>query len=83
MPCKTFCLAFLTPPFYLQAPLYVGENVRARAEVLRFHPSKPIVFVRTQCFNDKGDLLMDGEAVTMIRQELYDASMLKAKDAVA
>ena len=59
----------------------MGEEVRARAEVLRFHPNKPVVVMSTQCFNSKGEMLMDGEAVAMIRQDLYDASMAEDNSA--
>jgi hypothetical protein len=54
----------------------VGEEVRARAEVLRLHASKPVATLSTRCFGAAdGRLLMDGSATVMIPQPMYDASM--------
>ncbi len=56
----------------------MGDSVRARAEVVEIHASKPVVTLSTRCFeagSENGRLLMDGAATVMIPQELYEASL--------
>ena len=60
-----------------QAPLFVGSPCTARAEVTEFHKTKPVITMKIQCLDDKGQVLMEGSAKAMIRQELYDASIEK------
>eukprot|EP00055_Hartaetosiga_balthica_P005791 m.17532 g.17532 ORF g.17532 m.17532 type:complete len:66 (-) comp4795_c0_seq2:876-1073(-) len=55
-----------------QAPLYVGDEARARVEVLDIRQDKPIVTFKTQCFNSKGDLLMNGTANVMVPKHLLN-----------
>lgn len=52
----------------------MNEECRARAEVLKFHDSKPVVILSTRCYDANDKLLMDGSAAVMVPQELYDAS---------
>lgn len=70
----TFFFWIPLTPLHFQAPLFVGDEARAKAQVLRFHESKPVVILSTQCFDSKDNLLMDGTAAVMIPQELYEAS---------
>ncbi|EDQ90064.1 uncharacterized protein MONBRDRAFT_36649 [Monosiga brevicollis MX1] len=70
---------FLSQTLSFSAPLFVGEPVTVRATVDKFHPTKPVVELKTISLDKDGQQLMAGTAVVMIRPELYAASMDAAK----
>ncbi|MFP4305954.1 MAG: MaoC family dehydratase [Desulfococcaceae bacterium] len=51
-------LAFLAPVFF-------GDTITARAEVVETIPEKNRVRLKTTCANQKGKTVLDGEAVVM------------------
>ena len=45
------------------APVRIGDTITARAEVLEVMPEKNRVRLKTSCINQKGTVVVDGEAV--------------------
>ncbi|KAL6074612.1 hydroxyacyl-thioester dehydratase htd2 [Balamuthia mandrillaris] len=53
---------YMSQSLHFRAPLFVGEQVRARVEVTAVHDTKPVVTFLTQCFNERDECCIDGEA---------------------
>lgn len=43
-------------------PVFVGDEVTAEVELIDFNPEKMIGLFTTRCFNEAGELVVDGEA---------------------
>lgn len=52
------------------APVYIGDIVTASVEVLTVREEKRLVILRTDCINQKGALVLTGEATIKYMQEL-------------
>lgn len=50
-------------------PVYISDTVTAIVEVTRKDEAKNKVWLRTHCINQKGLIVMDGEAVILPRKE--------------
>ena len=48
------------------APVYPGDTVTARVTVTKVRDDKPIVTLETICENQRGELLIKGEAVVLV-----------------
>jgi len=48
------------------APVYPGDTVTARVTVRMIRDDKPIVTLETICENQRGELLIKGEAVVLV-----------------
>lgn len=48
------------------APVYPGDTVTARVTVTNIRDDKPIVTLETNCENQRGELLIKGEAVVLV-----------------
>ncbi len=51
------------------APVYIGDTVTAVAEILKIREDKPIITLRTDCFNQHGQKVVEGEAVVLAAEE--------------
>ena len=47
-------------------PVYIGDTITAIAEVLKIKENKPIVTLRTDCINQRGEKVVEGEAVVLV-----------------
>jgi len=45
------------------APVRIGDTIRARVEVIDITPEKNRIKLKTQCINQNGTVVIDGEAV--------------------
>jgi 3-hydroxybutyryl-CoA dehydratase len=45
------------------APVYIGDTITARAEVVEVIPEKKRIRMRTTCTNQAGETVLDGEAL--------------------
>ncbi len=43
-------------------PVFIGDEVRAEVELVDFNPDKMIGTFTTRCYNETGELIVDGEA---------------------
>ena len=48
------------------APVFVDEEIEAVVEVVDIRQDKPIVTLRTCCFNMQGEMVLEGKAVVKI-----------------
>ncbi len=48
------------------APVYVGDTVTAKATVIKIRADKPILTLETICSNQRGETVIEGEAVVMV-----------------
>jgi hypothetical protein len=53
---------YLSQDFRFLRPVYVGDRVTARVEVIERLPERRRLRLRTTCQNQDGDLLLEGEA---------------------
>ena len=54
--------------FSFLAPIYIGDNIELRVEVIEIRADQRVVKVRTTCTNSDGVLCIDGEAVLIRRK---------------
>ncbi len=57
---------FLSQTLKFLKPVRLGDTITAQAEVLSYRPDKRILTLRTTCVNQRGDLVLDGEAVMLV-----------------
>ena len=48
-------------------PVYPGDTVTAEVEVVEFREEKGVVRLRTDCLNQHGERVIEGEAVLLLR----------------
>ncbi len=53
---------FLSQNWRFTAPVYIGDTITARAEVLSVHPSKPVTQLRVTVVRQDGETVLEGEA---------------------
>lgn len=56
---------YLSQSLTFVRPAYVGTNVVASVEVLAVRTGKPILTLRTECRDEEGHILAEGEAVVL------------------
>jgi 3-hydroxybutyryl-CoA dehydratase len=56
---------YLGQDLKFKAPVYIGETVTARVEVVKLRTDKRIATLSTNCYNQDGKLVIDGEAVVL------------------
>jgi len=57
----------LSNSFKYLKPVKFGDTINAKAEITEVIYSKKIVKIRTTCTNQKGELVLDGETVQLLR----------------
>jgi len=57
---------YLSQMLRFRAPVYYGDTVTAIVEVTAVREDKPIVTLRTTCFNQAGQVVVEGEAVLLV-----------------
>lgn len=53
---------FLSQSWKFTAPVYIGDTITARAEVVSVHPTKPVTQLRIAVTRQTGETVLDGEA---------------------
>ncbi len=43
-------------------PVFIGDEVTAEVELIEFNPDKMTGLFSTKCFNEAGEIVVDGEA---------------------
>ncbi|MCC7448397.1 MAG: MaoC family dehydratase [Anaerolineae bacterium] len=57
---------YMSQSLKVKAPVFLGETVTAVAEVTAFRPDRKIVTLSTNCYNQDGKLVIEGEAVVLV-----------------
>jgi acyl dehydratase len=53
---------FLSQQWKFTAPVYIGDTITARAEVISVHASKPVTELRIAVTRQTGETVLEGEA---------------------
>lgn len=53
---------FLSQNWKFTAPVYIGDTITARAEVVSVHPSKPVTQLKVDIRRQDGTIVLEGEA---------------------
>lgn len=53
---------FLSQNWKFTAPVYIGDTITARAEVVSVHPAKPVTQLRVTVVRQDGETVLEGEA---------------------
>lgn len=61
---------YLSQSLQFLAPVFVDEVVRARVKVTGMKENKPIATLETVCENQKGEIVLKGEAVVLFPVEV-------------
>lgn len=54
---------YLHQEMNFKRPVFIGDNVRALVTVTDINLVKSIVFLDTNCYNEKGDITIEGKAI--------------------
>jgi len=57
---------YLVQTLKFTAPVRIGDTITASAEVTAYREDKRIVTLKTECTNQRGELVVTGEAVIML-----------------
>lgn len=58
-----------TQTFRFLRPVYFGETITSRVEVVALFPERNRVRLKTECFNQDGVCVLDGEAVILPKKQ--------------
>jgi len=56
---------YLSQSLTFKAPVFLGDEITARVTVLNYRPDKQILTLRTECVNQDGLIVMEGQAVCL------------------
>lgn len=56
---------YLSQNIAFKAPVYIGDTVTATVTVLNYRPDKHILTLRTECTNQDGIVVLEGQAVCL------------------
>jgi acyl dehydratase len=59
---------YLSQTLQFKAPVYPGDTLTTSVEVKATRPDKPIVTLRTLCWNQDDVVVLEGEAVVLVSQ---------------
>jgi 3-hydroxybutyryl-CoA dehydratase len=59
---------YLSQTLRFVAPVFPGDTVTARVEVTKVREDKPVVTLETVCTNERGEKLIEGEAVVLLTE---------------
>ena len=58
---------YLSQSLKFTAPVFPGDEVTATVEIIKVRPDKPIITLETTCTNQDGELVLDGEAIILVK----------------
>lgn len=57
---------YLSQSLKFKAPVYLDDTITAVAEVTAYRPDRRIATLSTNCYNQDGTLVIEGEAVVLV-----------------
>ncbi|MFD2046701.1 MaoC family dehydratase [Ornithinibacillus salinisoli] len=54
---------YVSQTMYFTKPVFIGDTITARAEVLEVHEKNRLITLQTTCTNQDGKVVLDGEGV--------------------
>ena len=64
-------------------PVYLGDRLEVSATVLKFRPDKAILTLATAVHNQRGEKVLSGEAVCLVRDVLAHSALPSARSGAA
>jgi acyl dehydratase len=58
---------YLGQTLQFKAPVYLGDAITVKVEVVKVREDKPIITLATVCTNQDGQSVIEGEAVVMVQ----------------
>ena len=58
---------YLRQKIEFKTPVFIGDTITAVVEVLKIHETKPVVTLATNCFNQAGEVVVEGEAIVLVQ----------------
>lgn len=59
---------YISQSLKFRKPVFIGDTITAVAEVTAIREDKPIVTLRTDCHNQRGEVVVEGEALVLVEQ---------------
>lgn len=56
---------YLNQTLSFRAPVYPGDEITTKVEVLKIREDKPVITLSTNCVNQKNEMVIEGEAVVL------------------
>jgi 3-hydroxybutyryl-CoA dehydratase len=60
---------YLSQTLKFTAPVFLGDTVTARVVVKHVREDKPVVTLETVCTNERGERVVEGEAVVLVSRQ--------------
>lgn len=60
---------YLSQTLKFNAPVFLGDTVTARVTVKSVREDKPVVTLETVCTNERGERVVEGEAVVLVSRQ--------------
>jgi 3-hydroxybutyryl-CoA dehydratase len=60
---------YLSQSLRFRKPVYIGDTITARVEIVELIPQKQRVRLATQCVNERGELVAEGESLVQIPEQ--------------
>ena len=60
---------YLSQTLKFTAPVFLGDTVTARVVVKHVREDKPVVTLETYCTNERGERVVEGEAVVLVSRQ--------------
>ena len=60
---------YLSQTLRFTAPVFLGDTVTARVTVKSVREDKPVVTLETVCTNERGERVVEGEAVVLVSRQ--------------
>ena len=57
---------YLSQSITFRAPVFLNDVITARVTVVSYRPDKEILTLRTECVNQEGTLVVEGQAVCLV-----------------
>jgi acyl dehydratase len=64
---------YLSQSLQFSLPVFIGEEITATVLVTKLREDKPIATLETVCKNQKGEIVLKGEAVVLVPRDLQSS----------
>ena len=58
---------YLGQDLKFKRPVFIGDEIEAKVEIIELRPEKNIVILKTTCTNQDGVVVIDGQATILVK----------------
>jgi 3-hydroxybutyryl-CoA dehydratase len=62
---------YVSQSLFFTKPVYIGDTITTRGEVIALNPEKRLITVKTTCTNQEGIIVLEGEGVMKLPKKEY------------